>query len=98
MRFFWAGDTRAKTSVCSATAASASSDIRSSSAPSTIRSVGDAHLLADRPGDQLAVAGQDLHAHAAGPQLRQCLARRRVGRIEEGDEPAQDQIALVVGR
>src|SRR5207253_10232047 len=55
----------------------------------------DADLLADRPGDQLTVAGQDLDADTAGLKLDEGVTRGWIRRIEEGDEPGQREIALV---
>ena len=98
MRFFWIGETRAKTAVRSATAPSAGSDMRSISSPrSTIAGV-EPDLVADLPGDQLVVARDDLHLDPVGPERAQGLGDALVRRVEEGGEADEDELALVGDR
>ena len=56
-----------------------------------------AHLSAHAARDELAVAGQDLDGHAALTQLGDDFGGRRIGRVLEGDEAAQHQVAFVGG-
>ena len=95
IRFFWIGDTRANTLVRSATAPSAGSDMRSTASPRTISPGVEADLLADLPGHQLVVPGDDLDLDPVRPQRAQGLGRPLVGRIEKGGEAHEDEVPLV---
>src|ERR1019366_6161087 len=57
-----------------------------------------AHLLADVGGDDLVVAGEDLHVHAQAVKALQCLCGGVFGRVEEGQETQQDQVRLILDR
>lgn len=53
--------------------------------------------LADVPGDQFVVAGQNLDAYASGPHFTQHLTGIGQRRVAEGHETHQRQVMLVAG-
>ena len=69
-----------------------------SRAPSTMRSTVEPHLAADLAGDDVVVAGQDLHRDAGAAERGDRGAGALLGRIEEGDVAEQGQVALVGDR
>ena len=98
IRFFCAGETRAKTVARSATAASALSVMRSISSPRDDARPVEADLAADVLGDQLVVAGEDLHHDAVAAERAERLGDALHRRIEEGHEAGEHELALVAGR
>ena len=71
--------------------------IRSISSPRTMRSPVQADLGADVPGDQLVVAGEDLHLHAVALEGLQSIGGILQRRVDERQETGQHQVALVRG-
>ena len=55
-----------------------------------------ADVAADASGDDVVVAGEDLHGDAVLAERPRCAgAAVSFGRVEEGNEPGQDEVALV---
>ena len=64
IRCLSAGESRAKSVVCSAASASSASDMASTCAPKQHVLGRQAHFLADLAADQFVVAGEDFHRDA----------------------------------
>ena len=84
--------------VFSAASASSASDIASTWPPDQHLLDGDADLAADLAAHQLVVAGEHLDRDAVPAQGRDRRRGAVLGRVEEGDVAAQDQLRLVVLR
>ena len=86
MRSLWAGASRAKTLVLVAASASCSLAHRLDLGAEQEMLYRHAHFLADVGGDDLVIAGQDLHVHAQAVEPLQGLRGGVLGRVEEGQE------------
>ena len=89
IRFFCAGETRAKTVARSATRPSARvAHAARFRRPSDDAAAVEADLAADVPGDQLVVAGEDLHLDPVAAQRARAPRPRPPARVDERRNPA----------
>ena len=96
IRFFCAGDTRAKIAPCSATWPSAASSNRLDVVAGDDLLLAESNAPADVPGHDGIVPGEDLHADAVAAQFLEHLGDVVQDGIREADEASQDQMRLVV--
>ena len=98
IRVFCAGETRAKTVVLLGhrreRAVGHALDLVAADDAGTV----EADLTADVLGDQLVVAGEDLHHDAVAAERAERLGDAFHRRIEEGHEAGEHELTLVAGR
>ena len=98
IRVFCAGETRAKTVALLGhrreRAVGHALDLVAPDDAGTVEADLTAHVL----GDQLVVAGEDLHHDAVAAERAECLGDALHRRIEEGHEAGEHELTLVTGR